>query len=261
MSTDDIKAQARRLQAFLKSNPDHATALGGAKHSSCLEAVAAIHGARNWNTLQAGSALPPYAKPAPVNSVPAAFALPVYIVDGKPLGKVEYMLGRSGVGKSFATVCDLAQAVSTGRSATVLDIGGSYRHLAQALGGVATTVETADSAVKLPSARIAAFEFEGWQRTLKVLGFERYPIADLWSRGVLPHLRPRLLPGNVLVVDEFFMFTSVFKQYLPMLLSFLQEAKSVGMYIRIIGQDRGDFATLETFLPPDVVTEKAYGAR
>lgn len=80
------------------------------------------------------------------------------------------MCGKTGAGKSFATVCDLAQAVSTGRSATVLTLSGNYRHLAMALAGVATTVENADSAKKLSSASLAAIEFDGWQRTLNVLG-------------------------------------------------------------------------------------------
>lgn len=71
----------------------------------------------------------------------------------------------------------------------------------------------------------------------------------------MPYLRPRLLPGNVLVVDEFHQFTQVFGKFLPLLLSFLQEAKSAGMYLRIIGQAPGDFAALKDFLPPDVVTD------
>lgn len=46
------KLQAKRLHSFLLGHPEAAIRLAEAKHSACLEAVAAVHGARNWNTLQ-----------------------------------------------------------------------------------------------------------------------------------------------------------------------------------------------------------------
>jgi hypothetical protein len=60
MSLESFKKQAGRLVAYLGEH--HKLRL---KHSSALEAIAATHGARNWATLQAKSALPDTAEAAP----------------------------------------------------------------------------------------------------------------------------------------------------------------------------------------------------
>lgn len=244
MSLAEYKAQARRLQTFLKDHPAQAASLAQGKHASCLEAVAAVHGARNWNTLQAGDG------PPSTSAVPETTAAP----ELAPQGSVEYVCGRSGAGKSFQTILDLADWVGKGGTATVLDVGRSYHHLALALNGVSTTPDTADAAVKLPRAELATFEFEGWQLTTKVLGHDKNPISRRWARA-LPHVQARTGSGKLLVVDELFMFTCIFKEHLHLLQDFLVQARANGTRIRLLAQSASDFDPYRAVLPPDTQRE------
>lgn len=149
MSIDSFKAQAHRLQGYIRSNPDAAARLTDGKQSACYEAVAAIHGARNWNTLCASGA----PEPASAGAETPAFycAGPEALDAGIPpdlpplevFGEfrrgptVAYLAGVSHVALS----CDVVHAFGDGYRVTTLSAQAELQHLAQAMGGAAGTIE------------------------------------------------------------------------------------------------------------------------
>lgn len=279
MTLDLYKAQARRLQAFLKSHPEHAQALGQAKHASCLEAVAHVHGARNWNTLQAQPGVlsevgarnlgpdalnaqypQPSAGPsavpsgnAPALSCPPDALSPVF--SGMRGGEVQYCYGTSGVGKSYNCKLDLVDALAHGYGATVLDVGRSYHHLALAFSGASTIPEQALTAPRLANAVLAAFEFEGWLLTSRLMPNDTNPVPKRWAQ-VLPFLLERQGRGHVLVVDELPALLTLLAGHTHLLVDFLVQARERGSLVVVLGQTLADFEALRERLPPTLCCVK-----
>lgn len=259
MTLDLFKAQARRLQSFLKSNPSHAAGLAQGKHASCLEAVAAVQGARNWNTLQASPDVFSQAGMRPLASAvqthPAATGAlqagpedlpPVF--GGLRCGQVQYFYGTSGTGKSHQTAFDAVAALASGYTVTVLEVGRFYRHLALAFNGASTIPEQAAVAHKLVGAPVAAFEFEGWLLTHKLFEAEKRQVDKRWAQ-VLPFLQQRQGPGHVLVVDELATLQLLLGNHRGLLVDFLVFARERGSLVHVIGQTLADFDALLERLP------------
>lgn len=145
MSVDTFKAQAHRLQGYLRSNPDTATRLAQGKQAACYDAIAAVHGARNWNTLCAvtsepgASASPEFFCAGPAGSATTPPDLPPLECFGEllPGPSVIHLAGASSVSLS----ADLVNAFSDGYQVTVLSTSGGFQHLALAMGGAAGEVE------------------------------------------------------------------------------------------------------------------------
>lgn len=182
MSIDTFKAQAHRLQGYLRSNPAAAALLPEGKQSACFAAVAALHGARNWNTLVASAQAPGSVHPATgaaiASSGPeqllglpeAPYALPTARDRAAPpdLPPLE-RLGEVRSGRTVSYVAGignlelsklLVQALDDGYDVTTVSCEPTFQHLALAMGGVAGTVETC-STRDVSGSSFLAVEFRG----------------------------------------------------------------------------------------------------
>lgn len=128
MTLTELKLAAKRL---LKRNP-------ALTHVQALEEIALIHGFRNFHEAQQaltrrGALEGLLAEPGGMlctQGLAVNVALDMLRVEG-----AVYISGPAGCGKSTMSKELLAQALSQGRPVRVLDYGGNYRHLCEALGG------------------------------------------------------------------------------------------------------------------------------
>lgn len=246
MTLETFKAQARRLQAFLKSNSAHAQGLSQAKHASCLEAVAAVHGARNWNTLQGMVArAEPVAQPGITQMQGPPDLAPAFA--GLSAGDVQYVEGCSGSGKTYGTTIDIVAAVGEGYHVTVLDCGRSYHHLALALNGVSSSPAQLPTERKLPQAGMLTVEFEGWLLTEAVLRNDQRHVPGTWAKA-LPYLHARAGHAGIIVVDEAVQLQRAFGEHFALLGEFLRQARASGAIVSVIGQSSEDFVLLRPYL-------------
>lgn len=145
MSVDSFKAQAHRLQGYLRSNPDAAARLSEGKQSACYEAVAALHGARNWNTLCAGVTAPPEvpeveffcASPSGLSTAPPELPPLECFGEIRVGSTVSHLAGWSRVALS----ADLIHALTDGYRVTLVSAQKEFHHLALAVEGDAGEVE------------------------------------------------------------------------------------------------------------------------
>jgi type IV secretory pathway VirB4 component len=244
MSSNEYTEQARRLQSFLRANPEQATALSEGKLSTCLEAVAALHGARNWNTLSARGE-----RPLKIAMQPSQTRWP--LLEGYlGAGEVEYVYGKSGTGKSLGTRERIAAALKVGYKVTILDVGRSYTRFADVLGGVHVDMgDTVVDAQQWDCASIAIVEFEEWRVAFKDRFDPDMNKALTHLRHLLVQLEARTKGGSVLVLDEVSSLLDRFGVFLPMLTAFLAAARKRGTVIICIGQGLEDFLGLALGLP------------
>lgn len=258
MTLADYKAQASRLQAYSQSRAAAGSPLACAKHSFFLEAIAAVHGARDWNTLCAS------VSPAPAlranatafkASEPHPSLAPVF--GGLGPGGVHYLSGRAGTGKSSATAGELVEALSRGYKATVLDVGQTYHGLAlsrsQAAISTAQSVSLADVGKISPETQLVAIDFSAWHFSNLLLVGEHNFLQEPWA-NVLPTLDARTGSGTALVVEELPLWRRMMGNQLHLLVSFLAEARARGTAVHLIGQRPEDFAPFRALLPADKET-------
>ena len=255
MTLDVFKAQAHRLQSFLKSNPELADALAKGKQSVCYDAVAAMHGARNWTTLRAA-----HSTSGPRSLTSSEFADQIsfcpnddgtFSIGGVRAGEVGFVVGRSGCGKTRGVTSALEQALLHGCSATVLDIGRSYFQLTKAFNGVyahgnellidPATVGVITGKVNVPS--IVTFDFEAL-----CLG-AREELSETTWRSVDRMLANRIQKNHILVVDESFTLQKALGPKHWLLLDFLSKAKDCGALVLVTAQTPHDVLSLESLKP------------
>jgi len=238
MPSTEYAEQARRLQSFLRANPQRAISLAEGKLSTCLEAVAALHGARNWNTLSARADRSSRPTPEPAD-------LPLPLLEGYlEEGDVEYVYGKTGTGKSADTRNRITHALSVGYQVTILDIGRSYTRYADVLGGTHINMGDTVDASLWDSAPIAAVEFGEWRVAFKNhLDPEMNKALTHWHQ-LLVQLEARTRAGNILVLDEIWSLCDRFGLFLPMLTAFLEAARKRGAIIICVGQAPQDFEQL-----------------
>jgi hypothetical protein len=255
MTLDLFKAQAHRLQAFLKSHPEKARDLANAKQSTCYDMVAAMHGARNWNTLCAD------AQKAPAPPEGSTITRTADLAD-LMAGEVGMLIGRSGVGKSHTVTAEVVRSLAQGQSVTVLDIGRSYYHCTESMGGANTRIEEFDcNSVRLPqllqsleTAHLATVELER-----AIQGLPGISIAKAWG-ALEPAIMGRLQPGHLLVVDEVWAVLRAFAEQAHLLIGFLVAARKRGCRIVLVAQSTEDLCTLEHVLPATVVIKQEWSS-
>lgn len=191
MSSIDYKAQARRLQAWLKSHPEEAERLKQGAYSACMEAVAALHGARNWNALQ-GSTAASSLSPVPVVSEPSATSLDDALNPG-----LTFVTGPYGGGKSAHVAGKMFEASQAGKSVLILDGGHSFTHFADSMGGVVVTLSALRAMGPGEQAILLAAPFVR-------VDFEPDAQAErgLNPRSVHEQALPRFPRADVVVIDE-----------------------------------------------------------
>lgn len=268
MNLIELKSQARRLQAFLQSKPTHAQALAQGKQSACLEAIAAVHGARNWNVLQASC---PSDDSTP-DAEPIRALTPKILFDGgapeqmDPVfggllsGQVHYLIDAAD--KAQSVVRELARAVPEGYSVTVLHHGGrAYHHLALCFAGVSTSParqHEAGSALLLAPA--VALDTAGWRLTQAVLGTKRAEAAvDQALANVLQTLELRASRGAILVIDDIPQLQTSLGTSFSLLVGGLAKARDNGARVVLVARDRKDLDALRELLPP-VMEEVNHGS-
>lgn len=270
MTNLDYKTQARRLQSALSSNAALAQSLSLAKHSACLEAVAAVHGTRNWNTLAAAAAVP---ESAPVDG-DAAFDLTPPpdlgpIMGGLRPGQVLFHAERERESLQFLRH-DIVNAMAEGYHATVLEAGRNFHHLALAFSGTATTPAQASTDAtpeavlgltlqtsRLARAPIAVVDFQGYRLTEAALGAPTKDAAleRAWS-VLLPSLSARACTGGLVVLSSLREMGRAFGEQWPLLLQYLVEARQNGAVIVCAGPADA-LERLRTALPPTLETKAA----
>lgn len=260
-SIDTFKAQARRLQAFMQTVASKRSDVFPFKLSMCLEAIAAVHGARNWNTLEAQSdntETPAASEPLTTR---ARKAEPTYddIGDLSPCPDVGVAFAelRPGVagyeGEDYDPVPssrtlvkhDLSYALGDGYYVTVLAPGTVYQQFAHAFGGRSTGVNLRADTSFPHTSGIVSIDFQGWALS-GLLGDDTQFKAKAWE-ALKKNLKPRTGRGFILVVDRLQRMLELFGSHTPDLLMFLETARKAGTVIHLFGvpvEDLGVFAPL-----------------
>lgn len=227
-----LKQQAKRLLAYLVpfTGP-------GFKYSNCLEAVARLHGARNWSTLLATADAPETALPVlPPNTL---------------------LHGKSGSGKTVTAKRIALAAYAAGTPLVVLDNGLGWRHQMELLEAEVYRVgfDGKGDTLSAPAHRVfnqpRLIDFTALPQTDAAPSLEKQALLRLREHlGTIP-----LTKNTLLVVDEQYY---VFRQpaLRDLVVSFIVKAHHQECRILVLTQMRDDLkdATALSFLEPVAVS-------
>jgi hypothetical protein len=270
MNIIDLKNQVRRLQSFLKDKPTQAKALAEGKQSACLEAIAAVHGTRDWNTLQASL------RPEPANSrtpsgLSSRSSIPFEagppeglepVFGGLRAGQVHYFIDESD--RAQAVMKDLAQAIPQGYRVTVMHKASrAYHHLALCFAGVSTTpARQHEAGGRLLLATVLALDTAGWSLTQAVLGERKAALAvDRSLADLLQTLELRGSRGDILVVDDLPHLQTYLGASFSLLVGALARARDNGAIVVVTAAEQAHLKALRSQLPPSLEAERREVAR
>lgn len=139
MNSSVYKGQAHRLQKAITANPSFAAKLAEGKLSAAYEAIAAIHGARNWNTLCASEA-PVGPSVGTASEGEAAYTVEPYLPEPLELfgefKRLNPLIVLEGAVSNSQLGSDLIEAFSSGYQVSVVSRVSDFQHLALAMNGV-----------------------------------------------------------------------------------------------------------------------------
>jgi hypothetical protein len=268
MSIENHKAQARRLQTFTKTHPETAAALASGKHAPCLEAIAAIEGFRNWNTLQASLEeeasldATQVLKPAELlpsarsyrDRGPAGFPMPNRqdIFGGLRQGQVQFSLQRNKnrqlnrYGESFGVV----DALQAGYVVTILQADESYSQLARAFNGGATSAGRLKTDFQSWDADILAINVGGLKLTQLLTQPDTPYLSTVWDE-LLQVLRARSGPGYAIVADDVSGVQAALGSSFKGLTAFAREASVAGTVFNFLSDSQDVLNALGADLEAD----------
>lgn len=144
-----------------------------------------------------------------------------------PAPELTVISGRSGTGKSTRAIDHALNALREGRAVCVLDVGGSYRHMCELVGGTFTRVMPDGSLCEERYGAVALVVFE----LGALVGLPDRQGESIDLQGINPQ--------GVLIVDELWQVTRLMGgiQTLNAVLSAQLEA---GGSVTLIAQDRAD---------------------
>lgn len=261
MNLSDLKNQAHRLGTFLKSHPETAVALAAGRQSACYETIACVHGAKDWNTLRGSVDAAATTCKTPVQGLRLSETLQTpepdmelgSVFGGLRPGDVLFHQSKSRIGP--VVTADLCAALGMGFCALVLHTDrSSIRHLALALGGVATTASRQHEAGgRLLTAQVASVDFSGWKLTQAVLGKDISAI-DRNLADLLQTIELRARPGQIVLVEGLEDLQAILGSRLELLAGVLSKAARAGAMVVCVAGSQDAFGPLRQHLTATLET-------
>ena len=225
-----LKQQAKRLLAYLV--PFTSSAF---KYAHCLEAMARVYGARNWNTLLAQVATPAETRSPTPTDLSGYQSILLY--------------GMSGSGKSVLAKRLALEDYAAGKPLVVLDHGRSWFHLMQGLeADIRTPQPNGDVTLNWPMSRRVfnqprLLELEGLTRR----GFNSEPLSERCLLLLRSYLDAIPLTENTTVIAEEQYFAFAEPALRTAVVEFIIRANRIGCRIIVTAQHLKDFADVEAF--------------
>ncbi|WP_326430314.1 glyoxalase superfamily protein (plasmid) [Stutzerimonas frequens] len=147
-TASDLKSQAKRLRTYLA---EHNVNLG---HSQCLEAIATVHGFKDWNTASSGTRDVPSMTESKVVT-PELF---MELERASPTGAVGMELHNAKASASLAPATTICYTADMNLDELRIEVED---RLANAPGRIVLRIDAAATGVQLREARQLAKEIEG----------------------------------------------------------------------------------------------------
>ncbi len=231
---EHIKTTALRVSK-LKKKAKLLVREGGIQHAEALDRAAAEAGYLHWKHVQVCAETEQRAGGATLATATALGLDPPLdsrVQRGERV-QLTVVSGRSGTGKTVFALDSVLNALRSGKTATVLDVGRSYLRAINALGGCAFDVRSDGTIFQtaLGAEELHLYDFEECRQEVSALSLES--------------LRSRIeVRGSLLVVDEAWSIVRLFGHALDLVTSALER----GCSVIVVGQGHDDmepFCALE----------------